>query len=202
MLRTDKMIDLTKNEQEALLIMYKDIYNFYNANSLSKIINLSQVGTRKILKKLEKNKILFEKKIGNSIVYKLNIMDEFVQKLIMFALINESRKHLRWKEEFKALNESTQFILFYGSASRDYSSAKDIDILLMLKKEDFSPADKIINHIGRQLPKKIHDIKATKEEIIKNLKEKNKAMLEIIRTAVVLNGYENYMEILNGFASF
>jgi len=196
------MIELTKKEQEALLIIYKDIANFYNANSLSKELMITQVGTMKLLKRFEKNNILLSKKIGKSIVYKINIEEEFVQKLIAFALINEASKYLRWKDEFKSLYGKDRILLFYGSASRNYSNAKDIDIFIVIDKKDFHEVSKKLEQIQSILPKKLHAIKATREDLIKNIKENNKSMIEIIKTAIVLYGYDKYMEIVNGFTSF
>ena len=196
------MIELTKKEQEALLIIYKDISNFYNANSLSKELKITQVGTMKLLKRFEKNNILLSKRIGKSIVYKINIEEEFVQKLIAFALINEAGKYQRWKDEFKSLNEKDRILLFYGSASRNYSDAKDIDIFIVINKKDFHEVSKKLEKIQSILPKKLHAIKATKEDLIKNIKENNKSMTEILKTAIVLYGYDKYMEVVNGFTGF
>ncbi|MBI2451680.1 winged helix-turn-helix transcriptional regulator [Candidatus Pacearchaeota archaeon] len=196
------MIELTKKKQEALLLIYKDVAGFYNASSLSKELGITQVGTMKILKKLEKAGVLLSKKIGKSIVYKINISEEFVQKLIAFALINEASKFQRWKDEFKALHKKGRVLLFYGSASRNYSQAKDIDIFIVLNKDEEAEVNREIEKIQNVLPKKIHTIKATVEDLERNLKESNQSMIEIIKTAVVLYGYDEYMEIINGFAIF
>ena len=196
------MIELTKKEQEALLIIYKGVANFYNANSLSKELVITQVGTMKLLKRFEKNNILLSKKIGKSIIYKINIKEEFVQKLIAFALINEASKYLRWKDEFKSLYKKDRILLFYGSASRNYSNAKDIYIFIIIDKKDFHEVSKKLEQIQSILPKKLHAIKATKEDLAKNIKENNKSMMEILKTAVVLYGYDKYMEVVNGFTSF
>ena len=196
------MIELTKKEQEALLIIYKSLANFYNANSLSKELEITQVGAMKLLKRLEKNNILLSKRIGKSIIYKINIEEEFVQKLIAFALINEAGKYQRWKDEFKSLYKKGRILLFYGSASRNYSDAKDIDIFLVIDKKDFNEASKELEKIQKILPKKLHAIKATKEDLIKNIKENNKSMIEILKTAIVLYGYDDYMDAVNGFTSF
>lgn len=196
------MIELTKKEQEALLIIYKDVINFYNANSLSKELGITQVGTMKLLKRFEKNNILLSKRIGKSIVYKINIEEEFVQKLIAFALMNEASRYERWKDEFKSLHKEDRILLFYGSASRNYSNAKDIDIFIVINKKDFHEVSKKIEQIQSILPKKLHVIKATKEDLVKNIKENNKSMIEILKTAIVLYGYDKYMGVVNGFTSF
>jgi DNA-binding Lrp family transcriptional regulator len=196
------MIELTRKEQEALLLIYKDATNFYNANSLSKELGITQVGTMKILKRFEKSGILVSKKIGKSFVYKVDIENEFVEKLIAFALINEAGKFQRWKDEFKSLHKKGRIILFYGSASRNYSQAKDIDVFLILDKKDIREVNKEIGKIQNMLPKKLHVIKATKEDLIRNIKDNNKSMIEIVKTAIVLYGYDEYMGVVNGFASF
>ncbi|MDO8517439.1 MAG: hypothetical protein Q7S33_04935 [Nanoarchaeota archaeon] len=196
------MIELTRKEQEALLIIYKSVANFYNANSLSKELEITQVGTMKLLKRFEKNNILLSKKIGKSIIYKINIKEEFVQKLIAFALINEAGKYQRWKDEFKSLYNKDRILLFYGSASRNYSNAKDIDIFVVIDKKEFREINKKLEEIQKILPKKLHAIKATKEDLVKNIKEDNKAMVEILKTAIVLYGYDEYMGVINEFTSF
>ncbi len=196
------MIELTKKEQEALLIIYKGIANFYNANSLSKELMITQVGTMKLLKRFKKNNILLSKKIGKSTIYRINIKEEFVQKLIAFALINEASRYPRWKEEFKSLYKKNRILLFYGSASRNYSSASDIDIFVVIDKKDFYEVSKKIGQIQSILPKKLHAIKATKEDLAKSIRENNKAMAEILKTAIVLYGYDKYMDVVNEFTSF
>ena len=196
------MIEPTKKEQEALLTLYKDFASFYNANSLSKKLEITQVGTMKLLKRFEKENFVVSKKIGKSIVYKINVKEEIVRKLLAFALVNESQKYVRWKDEFKGLYKEGRIILFYGSASRNYAQARDIDVMIVLEKKDVPEINKKIIEIQGPLPKKIHSIKATKEDLIKNIRNKNDAMMEIIKTAIVLYGYDDYMEIINGFTNF
>jgi len=196
------MIELTKKEQEALLRIYKDFTHFYNANSLSKELGITQVGAMKLLKRFEKVNILTSQRIGKSIVYKINIQEEFVQKLIAFTLINEASKYQRWKEEFKPLYEKARILLFYGSASRNYAQAKDIDIFIILKKNDIREIDEELKKIQSMIPKKLHAIKVTKEDLIRNIQEKNTSMIEILKTALVLHGYDEYMGAINGFTGF
>ena len=58
------MISSTEKERGALLILFKDFTSYYNANSLSKKLSISRIGSRKILKKLEKEELLIFKEIG------------------------------------------------------------------------------------------------------------------------------------------
>ena len=62
--------------------------------------------------------------------------------------------------------------------------------------------NKKLQKIQSILPKKLHPIKATKEDLIKNIGDNNKSMIEIIRTSIVLYGCDEYMGVVNGFTGF
>ena len=196
------MIELTVKEQKAILRVYKDFTNFYNANSLSKTIGITQVGTMKILKRLEKASVMTSKRIGKSLVYKINVSGDFAQRVVGFVLANESSDYERWKEEFKPVYKLSKTVLFYGSASRNYPSSRDIDLMIIQDKDNMKETSNVLQEIQSLLPKKIHAIQATRDDLIKNLKNHNEAMIEIVKTAIVLHGYDEYMEVLNGFAGF
>ena len=95
------MIALTQKERKILLILFKDFTTFYNANSISKIVGVSRVGAMKMLKRSLNAGLLIAKKIGKSIVYKINLKDDYTRKLISFLLADEANNFKRWKEEFK-----------------------------------------------------------------------------------------------------
>ena len=59
------MGNLTSNEMKIILKLFKDFNSRYNANSLSKEIGITPMGTLKILKKLYNQKILKQEYIGN-----------------------------------------------------------------------------------------------------------------------------------------
>ncbi len=67
------MIQFTENEKKALVIIFKDIENDFNANTLSKKLNISRIGMMKLLRKLEKKEVLKKKIIGKSNIYKINL---------------------------------------------------------------------------------------------------------------------------------
>lgn len=196
------MIEVTKAEQKALLTLYKDFTVYYNANSLSKKLGITQVGAMKLLKRLEKNKIVLSRRIGKSIIYKVNVEEELIQRLLAFTLANEAKKYERWAHEFKPLGKKGRIVLFYGSASRNYAPAKDIDVMIVLDKNDASDVHSSLNAVQKFLSKKLHPLIATRNDLFKNLQEHNEAMTEIIKTAIVLYGYDEYMEIVNGFTGF
>jgi len=195
------MVQLTENEKKALLILFKDFTSYHNANSLSKTLNISRVGSMKLLKKLKAKEILITKTIGKSTVYKINIKNDYVIDLIAFLLTEEANNFKRWKEEFKELFTNNRIILFYGSAIKDYSKARDIDLMIIRKSGESGKIHKIINKKQQMLPKKIHAIDLTLQEFLDNVHNEQAAIIDIIKNAIVLYGQYKYVELLKNVAS-
>lgn len=187
------MVNFTENEKRALLVLLKDAFTYHNSNSLSKKLNISRVGSMKILKKLEENNILKTINIGKSIVYKINFNDDYVCDVMTFLLSDESNDYKRWKNEFKELFNKNRIVIIFGSALINYSKANDID-LLVIGQENFLM--NIINEKQKILSKKIHLINITNKEFLNNLDEKQKSIVEIIKTGIVLYGQSKYVELL------
>src|SRR3989338_8979912 len=196
------MISLTQKERETLLILFKDIAAFYNANSISKILGISHVGAQKIFKRLLNENLLIDKKIGKSIIYKLKLDDDYVSKLIAFLLADEANNFKRWREEFKQLFKKDRIIMLYGSAIKNYAQARDIDIMAVITKEEFKDVRDILKEKQEVLPKKIHSIELTANDLLKNIKQKNKSVIDIIKNAVILYGQDKYVDVMKNVTSF
>lgn len=190
------MISLTQKERETLLILFKDFTSFYNAHYISKILNISHVGAQKIFKRLLKESLVISKKIGKSITYKLRLDDNYVRQLIAFLLADEANNLKRWKEEFKELFKKDRIVLMFGSAIKNYAQARDIDVMLVIEKSEIKEVNKVLKKKEEILPKKLHSIKLTHQDLLENLKKKDKAMLDIVKNAIVLYGQDRYVEIL------
>jgi predicted nucleotidyltransferase len=190
------MVILTENEQKALLILLKEYSSYYNANSLSKMLGISREGTQKILKRLLAENLLISKNIGKSIVYKISFNDDYVKKLLAYLLADEANHYKRWKLEFRDLFKGNRIILVFGSAIRDYEKARDIDIMIVMEQAELKEINKILAERQAILPKRLHSIKLTREDLLKNLNKKDKIMLDIIKNAVVLYGQNDYLEVM------
>lgn len=190
------MATLTEKEKQALLILFKDFENFYNANSLSKSLMISRIGTMKMLKKLLNQDLLKDRKIGKSITYKIRLDDDYARKLIAFLLADEANSFKRWKEEFKDLFKKDRIVMLYGSVIKNYSKANDIDIMLIIKKSDYKEVAKIIEKRRYILPKKIHSIELTANDFLQNIRQKKKAIIDIVKNAIILYGQDKYVELM------
>ena len=94
---SNRMVELTRKEGEVLLKLFKDFSRDYNANSLSKEVEITPRGMLKILKKLESKGLARGKQFGKAIFYKVDLEDHYVAKIIETLLIAEAReKASRW----------------------------------------------------------------------------------------------------------
>jgi len=194
------MISLTQKEREALLIVFKDFTSFYNANSISKILGISHVGAQKIFKRLLEGGILKHQKIGKSIIYKPNLEDDYVCQLILFLLADEANNFKRWREEFKELFKKDRIVMLFGSVLKDYAQARDIDIMIVVEKKDYKDVTRIIKQKQKLLPKRIHSIELTTNDLVKNIKKRKEAIMDIVKNAVILYGQDKYVEIVKNVA--
>ena len=193
----------TEKENEALLLLFKDFASDYNANSISKKLNITPRGALKILNNLYSEKTLIRKKLGKAIFYKINFEDTYAKKLIETLLTKETReKASRWLSEFEELFEVIQAGLMYGSAVRNYEKAKDIDLILIIEKEKYKEISKLIDEKNRILIKPIHPLIMVSSDLEKNLRNKNPAMINAIREGYILHGYAEIMEVISHVTSF
>ncbi len=194
------MVSLTGKEREALLILFKGFTAYYNANSISKVLGISRVGALKMMRRMEADGLISSQKIGKSIVYKLRLDDDYVKKLISFLLADEANRFKRWKEEFKGLFNKGRIVMLFGSVLRNYEKANDIDLLVVSARPD-KEADKVLAAKAEILPKRLHAIRLTASELESNVKRKEAAILDIVRTGVVIYGQDEYVEVLKNVTS-
>lgn len=175
-----------------LLILFKDSSR-YNANTLSKQINITRIGTYKALKLLEKQHLLISERLGKAIFYKLNLKDAYVRKTIELLLMEEARNKARWLEEFSSLYPQSELVILFGSIIRAEEKARDID-LLIIPKNNYK-VNQIIEEKNQILVKKIHPLKQTESDLINNLKKEDKIILSAIKEGIVLHGAEKLVNI-------
>lgn len=191
----------TENWKRGLLILFKDFTSYHNANTISKQLGISRIGSMKLLKKLKAENLVIATVIGKSTVYKPNMQDSYVLDLITFILAEEANEFKRWKEEFKELFVDGRIILLYGSTIRDYTKARDIDIMILRKAGDSGQIHKVISEKQQLLPKKIHAIDLTSQEFMKNVQNKQVAVIDIVKNAIILYGQNKYAELLKNVSS-
>ena len=196
------MASLTEKESEVLLKLFKDFSQDYNANSISKQVNITPRGALKMLKNMEKEKLIIGRKLGKAVFYKPNLTDIYATKIIETLLIRETRdKAARWFREFEDVFKYTEIVIVFGSTIKNTANANDIDILFVFKKKNYKEVSAFINEKNKVLLKKIHSIPQTMKDIRENLK-KNEAIKDAIRTGYVLHGFDKLVGVIKDVTSF
>ena len=192
------MKDITENEMNFILTILKNPEQELNSRNISKIINITPMGSLKIAKRLEKQGIISSKLIGRAIIYKLNLDKDYVKQYIKFLLQREaeysSAYTKRWIAELKKIKKA-EIIVLFGSVLKKSDEAKDIDILIVVEKGDLNNAEKEIEEINLLNKKKIHPIFQTKEDLKRNIKFLDKVILSSIKGIIIL-GEENFIEAI------
>ncbi len=183
-------------KQEIIKLLFKDFLTKYNSRNISKKINISHVGSFKILKKLEKEEIVKHEEVGRALIYSLNLGNQIANKEIEMIFLLESQNFKRWIEEFKDLEDKAKFLILFGSITRNAEQANDIDILIVADENKLEDIKKIIKKIQKYTNKKIHPLIQTINDFKKDVNERNKVMIEIIKTGIVLYGQEDYIKLL------
>jgi predicted nucleotidyltransferase len=186
-----------ENKEKAILLLFKDLLAFHNSRTIGKILGISHAGAFKLLKRLEKNKIVKPTTIGKAITYSLNLEDNLTLREIEIALIKQSREYKRWAEEFKEIESKVSFLIIFGSILRNEKFARDIDLLLIVNEKNFKEIRSFIERKNKILIKPIHPIYQTLGDFKRGLESKKDVLIEIVKTGIVLSGHSDFIDFLN-----
>jgi predicted nucleotidyltransferase len=184
------------NEQKIINLIFKDFLTFYNSRIISKLIGISHAGAFKLLKNMEKREIVKPTKIGRATIYSLNTKNPISIREIEMALTVEAQNYKKWQEEFKELKNKAKFVILFGSILKEEKSARDIDILVVADRNQFSTIKQIIQERNNVLNKKIHLLLQDIKDFEKDIKNRNKVIIEIIKSGVVVFGQEEVVKHL------
>ena len=197
------MTTLTETDGRVLLKLFKDFSRAYNANSISKEIDITPRGALKILKKLESHSMLKSRQLGKATFYKPNLDDAYTSKVIETLLIDEAKdKAERWIDEFREIYSSSEIVLLFGSIIRNPKKASDIDVVFVFKKGNYKIISEFVDKKNKVLFKKIHEIPQTITDLKENLLKGNKAMIDAVKTGYVLYGSDKLIEVMKNVTSF
>ncbi len=180
--------DITKNEMNFVLTIFKSPKTEFNANSISKHLKISAMGSLKIAKKLEKERIIISKQLGKAKFYRLNLENDYVREYVKFLLKREKEQAHSfvkvWIDETRKIKSADSAILF-GSVLRKHQDAEDIDVVFVTDEKKLSRLKKEIDEINKLNIKPLHPIFQTKQDFINNLKKDDKIILEAIKGILV-----------------
>lgn len=180
---------ITKNEKKVLRFLFSLVGEDCSVNEVSRQCNLSPNGAFKILKKLEKEKILIPKKISSIKFYKLDFENPNTKNFLELALSQELTGRVKFRaDDLNQLKELTYVCIIFGSYIDLKKSPKDMDVAFILDKNKFNSFKNKSSKIYQTIPIKVHDVLQTKEDFAENLAKRDKILLEIIKKGIILWG--------------
>ncbi len=188
-------------EKSTLLRIFKDFSKIHTVTSIAKELKISRVGTWKILKRLEADKLITLSPIGkgktSAVIAKINFENEVTDKYIALCLTEETSEQRRWQVNFKELKEKASFSILYGSILIDQKHANDIDIVTVVQdRTRFKKIHAIIDKVQHSQIKKIHAINFNEEEFRQELEKPNHAFVDAVKTGTLLFGQEKFIYFL------
>jgi len=192
------MVSLTENEARTIEFLIRNFFRDCNINQLAKELNVSPGGMFKILRKLGKQGFLTEKRMGNNVFYNINYQSQDALDACKFALTEKkTTPYIRaWIKDLESLKPETELAILFGSILKKDKGARDTDVLLVFEKKSLRDVEKRISEINRVKSKKIHAVYQTKNDLTRNIKKRDRAILEEIRTGIVLWGRDFLVEAI------
>lgn len=187
---------ITKKQSKVLKFLATGSYSENYVNNIAKECNLAVSGSQWILKNLEKQGILNHQDIGNIKSYSINFNEKSKNILSLAYSEKLSNKLENRYRELKSLNEVSKVVIVFGSYLHK-KDPNDMDILFILdKNSDYEKFNEKLKEVRHIVPIKIHDIQQTKKDLIENIKNKDKIIIQSLRKGVLLWGNNYLIKVL------
>ena len=196
---------VTENGKKVLKLMFTDFLTSYNSYNIKDKIGLSNAGSLKLLRSLHEKNLLTSNKMGNAIFYKPNLENNYLLKCMELIFLDHSDLSSfvkGWIYDLDSLAPYTKAVLLFGSILKKGKEAKDVDVCIILKKsEDYGQLQVMVNQMNKSNRLKIHPLFLTEKVFEQKLKEKDKPLVEIVKSCVVVHGQELFVEVLKNVQS-
>lgn len=194
------MVEISDNGKKALKIIFTDFLTSYNSYNIKDKLGVSDVGSLKLLRSLKEKNVLVSKKMGNAIFYKVNLKNQYTLKLLELIFLDHislSSFVKGWIYDLKSFCPMTKAVLLFGSVLRKEKNARDVDICFILRTpRDYSKLQKKVGEMNKKNRLKIHPLYLTKKDFEAKLKEKDRALVDMVKDCVIVHGEELFVEVL------
>lgn len=198
-------MELSDNGKLALKIIFTDFLSSYNSYSIKGKLGISSVGSLKLLRSLKEKNILVSERMGNAVFYKPNLKSAYVVKLLELVFLDYSGLSSfvkGWVYDLRSFAQDTKAVFLFGSILTKGKSAGDVDVcFILMSPKDYTRLQGKVGEMNRKNRLKIHPLYLTLGEFEKKLREKDIALVDIVRSCVVVNGPELFVEVLKNVQS-
>ena len=168
----------------------------YNINQIAKLNKISVGSAFKILKELEKDKIILKEEISNASNYKLNFYNSETIKLCELLLLAEKR-NLKGYAKIYADDiikfKDAEMIILFGSVLKS-KEFNDVDVLFITSQT--KKVNEFCLEISRVRTKPVVPLILKQEDLIKTLKQRKEVIISLMKEGIVLKGESIFLEVI------
>ncbi len=188
---------IPKNTAKLIRFLLRNMERYgYNINQIAKYLKISVGSSFKILKDLEKNKIVIAQKIGNALNYTLNLDNQETVKLCELLILEEKRMlggYAKLYRESLQEFEKAELIILFGSILNK-KEFNDVDVLFVANKP--KEISDFCLELSKIRTKPVVPLILKKEDLIKELKNKKEAIVSLIKEGIILKGESVFVEVI------
>ena len=194
-------MEIEKPKIKILKILLKEFTIKHTITSLAREVSISRVGIWKILKKLEKEKLVVLSSIGegrtSTYSISLNWDNPLTEKNLALALTEDAIKNQKLLSNFAELKNKVDFLIAYGSIINSPKDANDIDILGVVSNNNrFLDIEESVKKIQKIQIKNIHILNFTQIEFKKEIEKPNKVFIDAVKKGIILFGQEKFIRFV------
>ena len=188
---------ISKNTAKLIRFLLRNMEDYgYNSNQIAKYLKISVGSSFKILKDLEKNKIVIAQSIGNAINYNLNLVNPETVKLCELLLLEEKRQlsgYAKLYAESLQKFEKAELIILFGSVLTK-KEFNDVDVLFVTHKS--KEVNDFCLELSKIRAKHVVPLILKKGDLIKELRNKKEAIVSLMSRGAILKGESVFVEII------
>lgn len=188
----------TENESKVLRFLTKHFDENYSINQLAKQLSMTPMGMHKLLKRLEQRDLVKQKELANAKFCHINFDSDIARKSAELALFEDIKQPFAKAQakDMERLKPEVKAAILFGSVLNKGDKANDIDILVVFDKKDYDAFQKKLRELQKIKTKRINPVMQTPQDLINNLKKKDKIVLDAIKTGKILWGQQEIVEAI------
>ena len=193
---------IPKNTAMVVMFLLRNTDKFgYNINQIAKLNKISVGSAFKILKELEKDRLIIKNEISNASHYTLNLDNLETTKLCELLLLAEKRDlkgyAKLYADEVIKFKDAEMMVIF-GSVLRG-KEFNDVDVLFITNQ--VKKVNNFCLEISKVKTKPVVPLIMKPEDLIKAIKQKKEAIISLIKEGIVLKGESVFLEVIKNVNS-
>jgi len=173
----------------------------YNINQIAKLNKISVGSAFKILKELENDRLIIKNEISNASHFTLNFDNPETTKLCELLLLAEKRSLKGYAKIYAdevIKFKDAEMIIIFGSVLRG-KEFNDVDVLFSTNQ--VKKANNFCLEISKVKTKPVVPLIMKQEDLIKAMKQKKEAIINMIKEGIVLKGEVVFLEVIKNVNS-